>query len=83
VNATDKSTDSILIGTKKGAVFELVINTNNEGILSSNIDSYCKQVYNFGHENIIYGIEIVHMKKENHYSGPNENIYDIIIATSS
>ena len=83
-NSTDKTTDSILVGTKKGTLFELAINTTNEGLLSPYIDSYCKQVYNFGKESVIHGIEIIHLKKENHYSAPNiENIYDIIVATSN
>jgi hypothetical protein len=43
-NSNDKCTDAILVGTKKGFIFELSINTNNEGLLNLYIDSYCKQV---------------------------------------
>lgn len=43
-NSTDKVTDSILVGTKKGLLFEMCINTNNEGFLNTSIDTYCKQV---------------------------------------
>lgn len=78
-NSSEKATDSILVGTKKGAIFELLINTNNEGILNLYIDSYCKQVYNFGKDTLITGIEIFHFKKEN----SSENIYDIVITTST
>ncbi len=43
-NSTDKVTEPILAGTKKSLLFELCINTNNEGFLNSSIDTYCKQV---------------------------------------
>ena len=43
-NSNEKTTDAILVGTKKGLIFELSINTNNEGLLNLYIDSYCKQV---------------------------------------
>ncbi|CAF1037381.1 unnamed protein product [Brachionus calyciflorus] len=82
-NSTEKTTDSILVGTNKGLLFELIINSTNEGILSTFGESYCKLVYNFNTDQAISSIEIVHFKKENNYSGPSiENIYDIFVATS-
>lgn len=79
---TEKNLESILVGTKKGVLYELVINPINESMLGSNVE-YCKQVYNFGKETTIYGIEIIHLRKENKYSAPNiENIYDVMVATS-
>jgi hypothetical protein len=74
-NSTDKTTDSILAGTKRGIIYELCINTNNEGILNLYIDSYCKQVYSIGKESLITGIEILS------FNSNNEIIYDIVITT--
>lgn len=86
-SSNEKSTDAILVGTKRGLVFELAINASNEGFLNQNIDSYCKQVYNFGSSTFITGIEIFHLKKENSSgaSAPSnnvENIYAILISTT-
>ncbi len=43
-SSNEKTTDAILVGTKKGSLFELCINTNNEGFLNTSIDTYCKLV---------------------------------------
>ena len=43
-NANERSTDAIFVGTKKGSLFELCINTSNEGFLNTSIDTYCKLV---------------------------------------
>ncbi len=44
-NATETSTDSILIGTKKGLLFEICINSGDENrLFNQNIDNLCKQV---------------------------------------
>ncbi len=83
-NSTDKATDSILVGTKRGALFELAVNTNNESLLSPYVDTHCKQVYNFGKECTVNGIEIIQFRKENRHSAPSvEDIYDIFVATTS
>ena len=83
-NANEKSTDAILVGTKKGLIFELLINTSNEGFLNQNIDSYCKQVYSLKETKVcqITGIEVFHLKLDNQNAPNNvENIYDIVVST--
>jgi hypothetical protein len=43
-SSTDKTIESVLVGTNRGGLFELSISTVNEGLLSSSVDTYCKQV---------------------------------------
>ena len=44
-NSTEATTDSILIGTKKGLLFEICINIGDESrIFNQTIDNLCKQV---------------------------------------
>lgn len=43
-HSNERTTDAILVGTKKGSVFELCVNTNNESFLNTTIDTYCKLV---------------------------------------
>ena len=44
-NSTEATTDSILIGTKKGLLFEICINIGNEGVIfNQSVDNLCKQV---------------------------------------
>lgn len=74
-NSTEKTSDSILAGTKKGNLYELCINTNNEGFLNTSIDTYCKLIYTFNKDPIT-GIEIFHFNNNS-----IENIYDIVITT--
>ena len=46
-NSTEITTDSILIGTHKGVIFEMCINVSDENrFFSQSVDNYCRLVSN-------------------------------------
>ncbi len=62
-NSTDKAINSILVDTKRDALFELAVNSNNESLLSPYVNMYCKQVYNFRKECTVNGYICGHYVK--------------------
>lgn len=45
LNVMPQSTAPILLGTSKGLIFEIEINSESDKLFQSNIEVYCRQVF--------------------------------------